>query len=65
MKIANEWQKELSGETSIESIKSIQADAWRQGMLDAADIVNQCRGEESDLRCVRDRIIIEAAHKTP
>jgi hypothetical protein len=27
MKTAQEWQKELSGETSIEAIRAIQADA--------------------------------------
>lgn len=35
----------------------IQADAWNQGMTDAAAIVDGMRGSgESDLRCVRSNI---------
>lgn len=43
--------------------KAIQLDAWKSGMADAANIVNECRGEESDLRCVRDRIKSAASER--
>jgi alpha-acetolactate decarboxylase len=39
MKIAEEWQKELAGETSLESIREIQHDA----MMEAARIVKHER----------------------
>jgi len=37
MKSAEEWQEELAGETSIESIRQIQSDA----LLDAAHFLHQ------------------------
>lgn len=47
--------------TMLEIIQAIQLDAWKQGMTDAAEIVDSCRGEEGDLRCVRDLIITRSS----
>lgn len=60
MKSAQEWYSEGGWNTdsnAIESIKEIQHDAWKQGMTDAAEIVNDARsGSEHDLHSVRSRI---------
>lgn len=72
MRTALEWLNEIGecvgqdmfcgnpqkpGSRSEDCIKAIQLDAWKQGMTDAAAIVNGMRGSgESDLRCVRSNI---------
>ena len=40
----------------LEFFCSVQLEAYRAGMTKAAEIVNDARGEEPDLRCIRDRI---------
>ena len=62
MKSAEEWQSELNGETSVESIREIQNDA----LLHAGLIVhNMSRGTKSEERAIaideaRDLIMDEA-----
>lgn len=66
MKPAIEWTNEqeqgggyieLSARGFNSLVQAIQLDAWKQGMTDAAEVVNDARsGDETDLRCIRDRI---------
>lgn len=65
MKTAQEWQTELAGETSIESIHRIQTDAIIEGMLRGATIVDGFREDgDGDLRCIRDNIKYAAKELT-
>lgn len=67
MKKASEWQEELAGETSLKSIKDIQADA----LVHAAKLVHDIsRGTHNELRAVivdevRDMLVQEAANLQP
>lgn len=39
MKTAEEWYPELGCDVSVEQIKAIQLDAWKQGMTDACQCI--------------------------
>ena len=55
MKKAKQWQQELAGETSVQSIKEIQLDAWRDGMMEAAAVVQSLDGDDvfEPVECIK------------
>jgi hypothetical protein len=60
MKTAQEWQEELAGETSVESIKAIQADALRH----AAAVVKSNLGRSWSICGMENSLLSEATRLT-
>lgn len=68
MKTAVDWHKELIGNSatyvSVAALQQIQLDAWRQGMMDAAEIVEKTHwGHDGD--CNAERKILNARDTQP
>ena len=61
MKTAQEWQEELAGETSIESIQAIQADALRH----AAAFVKSNLGRSWSICGMENSLLSEAMALSP